>query len=454
MHETDPARGSAPPRLVALPLSRAIFELAWPAMAATMLVNVFNLVDAFWVGRLGTAALGGMTASAFLVWCLHALGQLVGTGVNAVVARRVGEGQAALAGVAGGHGLALALGVAALTMLATLPVSWRLLGVLALGPEVRAAASAYLTPILYGFPAITCWYAVEATFRGSGDARTPMVVLGATLALNALLDPLLIFGWGPLPALGIAGAAWATVVSHALGVLAGLALLRRGPVRPWLGEDGLRPDLLWTLTRVGSPVAVSSFLFSVIYIALTRIIAGFGGPALAAVGVGHRVEGLVYFTCLGFAAAAGTLVGQHLGAGQPGRAERAAWHATGYAAAASLVLAILFFVAAPWIFTLFSDDPRVVAAGTVYLRIVALFEVGTAFELVLEASFAGAGNALPPMLVCVPLTALRIPAAYILAHRVKLGPSGIWWAISASTGVKGAVMAAWFRLGRWKQSEV
>jgi putative MATE family efflux protein len=440
--------------LVELPLSRAIFELAWPAMTATMLVNVFNLVDVFWVGRLGTAALGGMTASAFLVWCLHAVAQLVGTGVNAVVARRVGEGDVVRAGIAGGQGLVLALAVAALTMGLTLPVAGRVLGALALGPGVRVAAGDYLGPILYGFPAITCWYAVEATFRGSGDTRTPMIVLGATLALNAALDPLLIFGWGPVPRLGIAGAAWATVVSHALGVVAGLGLLRRSAVRPRLGSPALRPDLLWTLARVGSPVAVSSFLFSVIYIVLTRIIAGFGGPALAAVGVGHRVEGLVYFTCLGFAAAAGTLVGQHLGARQPRQAERAAWLSTGYAAAVCLVLAVLFFVLAPWIFALFSSDPHVIQEGTIYLRIVAVFEVGTAFELVLEGSFAGAGNALPPMLVCVPLTALRIPLAHVLAHRIRMGAPGIWWAISASTGLKGMVMAAWFRRGRWKAARV
>jgi putative MATE family efflux protein len=438
--------------LIQLPLHRAIFELAWPAMASSMLVNVFNLVDAFWVGRLGTAALGGMTASAFLVWCLHAVGQLVGTGVNAVVARRVGEKREVRAGVAAGHGLLLAFGLALVTMAATLPARTALLAALHLSPGVERAAGDYLLPILCGFPTITCWYAVEAVFRGSGDTRTPMVVLGGTLLLNAALDPLLIFGLGPVPAMGIAGAAWATVLSHALGTLSGIALLRRRAVRPQL--PGVELGVFLILLRVGAPVAVSSFLFSVIYIVLAGIIAAHGGHALAAVGVGHRVEGLAYFTCLGFAAAAATLVGQHLGAGQPGRAGRAAWLSTGYASVALLVLSVLFYLLAPQIFSVFSNDSKVIAEGTHYLRIIALFEVGMAGELVLEGAFAGAGNALPPMLVCVPLTALRIPAAHLLSRRVGLGSGGIWWAISGTTGIKGLVMAAWFRLNRWKRMKV
>jgi putative MATE family efflux protein len=438
-----------------LPLPRAIARLAWPAMAAAMMVNVFNLVDAFWVGRLGTAALGGMTASAFLVWCLHAVGQLVGTGVNAVVARRVGEAAPAAAGVAGGHGLVLALAAAALVMAQTLPLREQLLGLLDLPQAVRGAALDYLTPILYGFPTMTLWYGVESIFRGSGDTRTPMIVLGLTLLVNAALDPLLIFGVGPIPSLGIAGAGWATVSSHLLGVAAGLLLLQKLPVRPRLGEGGSRLDLelLGRLVRIGAPIALSSFFFSVIYLILTPIIASFGAAPVAAIGIGHRVEGLAYFTSLGFATAAATLVGQHLGAGHPRRASDAAWSSTGYAAAALAALSICFFTLAPWIIDIFSDDPEVIGHGARYLRIIAVFETMTALELVLEGAFSGAGDSVPPMLVVIPLTGLRVPAAHLLAHRLGLGPSGIWWAISASTAIKGILMALWFRTGRWRRAQ-
>jgi putative MATE family efflux protein len=438
--------------LTELPLTRAIYRLAWPAMASMMMVNIFNLVDAFWVGQLGTSALGGMTASAFVVWCVHAVAMLVGTGVNAVVARRIGQGEPGEAGRAGAHGLALALALALVVMGAVLPLQQGLFQILGLDDALRGAASAYLVPILYGFPAVTLWYTVEAIFRGSGDTRTPMVVLCVTLLLNALIDPVLIFGLGPAPRLGIAGAAWATVLAHGIGVLAGLALLRRRSVWPTLRAPSAR--LCWTLVRIGAPIAFNSFFFSVIYILLTPIIATFGGAAVAAVGVGHRVEGLSYFTCIGFATAASTLVGQHLGAGHVERAERAAWLSTRYAALFMACLSVAFLVGAPAIYRVFSSDPRVIVQGSDYLRIVALFETCMALELVLEGAFAGAGNSLPPMVVSVPLTALRIPAAYLLAVKLGLGAEGIYWAISVSTGLKGAVMGLWFSRGRWKQVEV
>lgn len=445
-----------PRPLTELPLPRAIARLAWPAMASMMLVNIFNLVDAFWVGRLGTDALGGMTASAFVVWCLHAAAMLVGTGLNAVVARRVGQRRTDQAALAGGHGLVLATGLAVLLMALTLPLQDRLFEMLRLEPGLRNAASAYIRPILLGFPAVTWWYTVEAIFRGSGDTRTPMFVLGGTLLLNAVLDPVMIFGLGPVPALGIAGAAWATVIAHAVGVVWALALLCGRDVQPRLpGLGALSPALLMTLVRVGTPVAFNSFFFSMIYIFLTPIIAEFGGSAVAAVGVGHRVEGLTYFTCIGFATAASTLVGQHMGAGQPNDAGKAAWLSTGYAAGIMVILSILFYLFAPWIYVLFSDDPAVIAHGVRYLRIIALFETCIAFEYVLEGAFAGAGNSLPPMLVCVPITALRIPAAYILSRPSwGLGATGIYWAIGVSSLFKGALMATWFRLNHWKHSKV
>ncbi|MCK5798981.1 MAG: MATE family efflux transporter, partial [Deltaproteobacteria bacterium] len=401
-------------QLLKLPLSHAIVRLAWPTIASLMVVNLFNLIDTYWVGLLGTQALGGMTAAAFLVWCVHSVGILVGTGVNALVARRVGEGRLGDAGVAGGHGLILAGGLAFLAMLAGLMLQGTLFRALHLEAAVQGLAVAYLTPMLLGMPAIIGWYAIEAIFRGSGDTFTPMWIISLSLGLNMVLDPLLIFGVGPFPALGIAGAAWATIFAHVLAIVGCAWKLRSGPLRPRLfsrGRSRLRLAIFGRLLRVGSPVAVSGFLFSMIYLFLTRLIADFGSPAVAAVGIGHRIEGVGYYICVGFAAAAATLVGLNLGAGEPARAERAAWRATVYATAVvGLISLLTYFLAAP-IMAVFAQDPLVVAAGDHYLKIIALLEAGMALEVVLEGAFAGAGNSLPPMLVSVPLTVLRIPVA-------------------------------------------
>jgi putative MATE family efflux protein len=419
-------------------------------MGSMLLLNVFQLIDAFWVGRLGTEALGGLSAATFFVWSLHSIGMLAGTGVNAVVARRVGEGQPVGAGFAATHGLGLAIALGLLTAAVVLPLERTLIGLLDLGPGVQRAALAYLTPVLCGMPIITVTYAMEATFRGSGDTRTPMWVLGGTLALNGVLDPLLIFGFGPVPALGIAGAAWATVAAHGVGVLVGLRLLARREVRP--RRSPVRWALIATLVRVGLPIGLTNLLFCVIYIFLTPIISNFGDAPVAAIGVGHRIEGLAYFPCVGFCSAAATLVGQQMGAGRPLMAERAAWLATRYAVALVAGLSLVYFAFAEPIYRIFSADPQVVVVGAGYLRIIALFEVAMALEVVLEGAFSGAGDSVPPMVVGVPLTAARVPAAYLLARRQ--GVTGIWWAISVSTLLKGAIVALWFRMGRWKRVAV
>ncbi len=439
--------------LTEISLPRAIFKLAWPAMTSMMLVNVFNLVDAFWVGRLGTAALGGMTASAFLVWCLFSVAQVLEYGVNAVVARRVGQGRPLEAGLTSGHGLVLALVLAVAVGAGLLPFQRPLFSALGIAPAVLQASLDYMTPMLWGFPSLALWFAVEATFRGSGDTRTPMVVLGSALVFNAVLDPVLIFGAGPIPAMGIAGAAWATIISHALADAALLWLLMQRPVRPHL-SGGLSAAVFGSLFRVGAPIAITSLLFSIIYLFLTPIIAAHGSAPVAAIGVGHRVEGLVFFTCMGFSAAASTLVGQHLGAGNPRMAERAAWMTTWTCAATVALQAVLFYVFAPQIFAVFTDDPAVIAHGTSYLRVIALFEVGLVGELVLEGAFSGAGNSLPPMIIGVPLTAARIPAAYLLTRGTGLGVSGVWWAIGCTTLLKGIATGIWFRLGNWKKVEL
>jgi len=437
-------------QLTDLPLREAIGRLAWPAMGSMLLLNVFQLIDAFWVGRLGTEALGGLSAATFFVWSLHSIGMLAGTGVNAVVARRVGERQAADAGFAAAHGLGLAVALGLATAAVVLPLEAILIGLLDLGPGVERSALAYLTPVLCGMPIITVTYAMEAIFRGSGDTRTPMWVLGGTLVLNGLLDPLLIFGAGPVPELGIAGAAWATVIAHGIGVLVGLRLLARREVRP--RRSPIRPALIATLIRVGLPIGLTNLLFCAIYIVLTPIISDFGDAAVAAIGVGHRIEGLAYFPCVGFSTAAATLVGQYLGAGQPGTADRAAWLATRYGAVLVAGLSLIYLAFAEPIYRIFSTDAQVVVVGAGYLRIIALFEVAMALEVVLEGAFSGAGDSLPPMAVGVPLTAARVPAAYLLSRR--WGVTGVWWAISVSTLLKGAIVALWFRTGRWKRLAV
>ena len=276
---------------------------------------LFNVTDTFWVGRtLGPDALAAVSLASYTVWIIVSLGELVGVGLTAVAARRHGEGDPQSAARAAGTALvmALVLGVVvAAGGLLSLPAIFRLMHAEGVVAEL---AREFLVIQLLGAALIYGYFVVTAAFRSAGDTRTPFVLLGASVLLNLVLDPLMILGWGPLPALGVYGAALATVLTRGLGFLVGIVLLyRRGGIRLSLSLPVAR-----SIARIGLPTMLTGVLFSAIYMLLVRVVGRFGTPAIAALGVGHKIEGISYMICVGFGLAAETLVGQNLGAGQNG----------------------------------------------------------------------------------------------------------------------------------------
>lgn len=431
-------------------LSAAILRLAGPAVAAALLQLLFLLIDTFWVGRiLGPAALAAVSTGGFAVWMLTALGEMIGVGLTAVAARRHGEGAHGLAAVAAGTTLAVGLVggvfVAAAGWLG-LPLLFLAMGT---PPEVTELGRLYLGTYLIGTPLIFGYFATEATFRASGDTRTPLILLGSSVLVNLVLDPLLIMGIGPFPALGIAGAAIAAIATRGLTLLLGIIVLaRRRLVRVsvWHWRSAL------AVMRIGAPTAATGVVFSLVYIGLTRVTTRFGTPALAALGVGHKLEGVAYMAATGFALAAAAVVGQNLGAVRPDRARRAGWLTTGYALCAAALPAIAFLAFPDALVGIFTRDAAVIADGGSYLRIIALAELAMAVEIVLEGAMGGAGFTLQPMFWSTCLTAARIPLGAWFAG--AFGLAGIWWAISLTAMGRGVAMALLWRSERWREARV
>ena len=444
------AAGSHTTDLTSGRLSAAIVRLAGPAVAAAMLQLLFLLIDTFWVGRiLGPAALAAVSTGGFAVWMLTALGEMIGVGLTAVAARRHGEGAHGLAAVAAGTTLATGLlggvAVAAAGWLG-LPLLFAAMGT---PPEVTELGRLYLGTYLIGTPLIFGYFATEATFRASGDTRTPLLLLGASVLVNLGLDPLLIIGVGPFPALGIAGAAIAAITTRGLTLMLGIIfLVRRRLVRVsvWHWRSAL------AVVRIGAPTAATGVVFSLVYIGLTRVTTRFGTPALAALGVGHKLEGIAYMAATGFALAAAAVVGQNLGAARPDRARRAGWLTTGYALAASALPAIAFLAFPDTLVSVFTSDPTVIADGGSYLRIIAVAELAMAVEIVLEGAMGGAGFTLQPMLWSTCLTVARIPLGAWFAG--AFGLAGVWWAISLTAMGRGIAMALLWRGERWREARV
>src|SRR5213083_2390306 len=425
-----------PGSLTVGPLRPVILRLALPAVAMMACHFSFNWIDSIWVGRLiGAAALAAVSTAGFYVWVLLSLGEMVEVGLIAVAARRHGEGdpERAARAAAGAVGFALLAGT--VVSLAGLALTDWLFRIMTVPPEVARLGHAYLSTWLLGGPLVFGFFAVEATFRASGDTRTPFLILAASVLLSIGLDPLLIAGVGPFPRLGVEGAATASVMVRGGGFLFGLIIaVRRGLLRVRAPDWRVIP----TIVRVGAPLSLAGVLLSVVYMWLTRFTSRFGTPALAALGVGHKVEGLGFIAISGFALSASALVGQNLGAQQEARARQAVRMTVGYCLVATTVTAVAFLTIPETLVALFTPDPAVIADGSLYLRVIAFAQVGQTFEIILEGALAGAGYTLWPQLTSTSLTLLRVPLAAWWSSAI--GVLGIWLALSVTAICRGIAM--------------
>jgi putative MATE family efflux protein len=434
--------------IVAGPLRRAIFRLALPAVGTTLFQVLFNITDTFWVGRmLGADALAGVSVASYSIWILTSIGELVGVGLTAVASRRQGERNPRAAARAAGTALVLAaaIGLAvAAGGIASLDALFRLMGTTG---KVGEFARQFLAVQLLGAGLIYGYFVVTAAFRSAGDTRTPFVLLGAAVLLNLVLDPLMIMGWGPVPALGVYGAALATVLTRGLSFVVGLWLLarRRGIVL------GFELPVARAIARIGLPTMLTGVLFSLIYILLVRVTSSFGTAALAALGVGHRIEGISYMVCIGFALAAETIVGQNLGAGKRGRARTAGWMTARMAAVPTTCFGVLFLLVPEQLASIFSTDAAVIAAAALYLRAVAVAQLVIAFEVVIEGALSGAGYTFWTMVCVVTISAVRVPLAPLAA--AYFGLAGIWWMLSLTAIARAAALSSLWRWGRWERTK-
>ena len=425
-------------------------RFALPAVASNLLMTLFGSVDAYWVGtRVGAEGLAAVSTSVFWVWLVIAVAEMVSIGLTAIAARRHGEGSAGAAARTAGEALGFSILLGSAIGIVGHLLLPHLFAVMRTPPSVTALGQAYLGTYLLASPLLFGYFAVDATFRAAGDTRTPFILLTTSVLLTLALDPVLILGLGPAPRLGIAGAAVATVGVRSVAFVIGLWLLaRRGLIRPRMP----RWRTMWAISRIGLPTALTGVMFSLIYVAMTRTTTRFGTPALAALGLGHRVESWLYMIGVGFGAAAAAIVGQNLGARQPERAMRAGWLLTAYATLPAVGAFALVTLYPERVAALFTSDAAVVEETARYLRIASLAQLFVCAELVLEGAMGGAGDTIPPMISSASLTIVRIPLVAWSAER--WGTSGIWWVISLTAIARGIAMMALWRMGRWQRKSV
>lgn len=438
-------------------LNHAIILLAIPMMLEQVMESIFAVVDIYFVSKVSVNAIATVGLTETFMFIVYSLAIGLSTGTTALVARRVGEknslgaSNVAMQAILLSGTIALIVGVLGFIFAEDI---LRLMG----GEEDLIKEGVSYTRILLGFNIIIFMlYLLNAIFRGAGDASIAMYSLIFANTINIILDPLLIFGFGPIPAMGITGAAIATCIGRGFGVLLQLIILFRGRSIIKIVFSKIKLDLkvIGELIKLSIGGIGQYIIATFSWIFLVRIVSKFGSAAVAGYTISFRV---IIFTLLpswGLANAVATLVGQNLGAGQPDRAETAAWKASYYNAYFLIAAGIVFWIFAPQIIGIFSNEGPVVLEGVKALRIICLGYIIFSFGMVLGQAFNGAGDTFTPTVTnFIAFWIIEIPLAYSLAILLDLGSQGVYFSIAISETALALMLIYLFRKGKWKLKKI
>jgi putative MATE family efflux protein len=438
-------------------LNRAIVLLAIPMVLEMVLESLFAVVDVFWVGHLGANAVATVGLTESLLSLVFAVGFGIGLSTTAMVARRIGEKDAPGAAVAGVQAIIIGLATSILFGVPCWIYAPRLLELMGASPEIVATGSGYARVALGGCGAILMLFLNNAIFRGAGDAAVAMRLLWVSNIINLVLDPCLIFGWGPFPKLGVTGAALATFTGRSIGVIYQFYRLLRGTERIHImvSQMGVSARVLLRLLRVSFTGILQFTIADVSWIGLVRIVSLFGSAALAGYTIAIRILIFVILPSWGLSNAAATLVGQNLGAKQPERAEQSVWRTGLYNMIFLGSVGVFFIFFAEPIIHLFTSDPAVVPLAVSCLRILSYGNIGYAYGMVMLQAFNGAGDTITPTIVnFFGFWLTELPLAYVLAVPLGFRTHGAYYAIVIAEGAIAAAGVLLFRRGRWKRQQI
>ncbi len=447
--ELDYTRGS---------IDQAIVLLAIPMILEMVMESLFAVVDAYFVAQIGNAAVTtlGLTESVLTLVYSVAIG--LSAAATAMVSRRVGEGRRRAAAVAGAQALLIALVLSALLAVPGYVFAGDILRLMSSDPAVAASGEPFTRLLLTANLPILLLWMLNGVFRGAGDAATAMRALWLANGINLVLDPLLIFGWGPFPELGLLGAGIATTIGRSVGVLYQLwhlfavgravRLHVRFMLKPYWGI--VRRLLVIASGSTGQYlIASSSWIF------LIGILGQIGTTVTAGYTIAIRIMIFTLLPSWGVANAAATLVGQNLGAGQPDRAERSVWRAGFFNLIFMAAVSACYLYAAPMLIGLFTQDAQTVSSGALALRIISAGYVFYGYGMILSQAINGAGDTrTPTVLNFICFWLIEAPLAWWLAIGMGWQERGVYYSIVIAESVLALALAVVFRWGRWKKTVV
>jgi len=438
-------------------IGRVTIMLAIPMILEMAMESVFAVVDIFFVAGLGTAAVATVGLTEAMITLLYAISIGLSMGTTALIARRIGEKDPDAASLTAGQAIWIGVLVSVVVGLIGFFYAKDILILMGADEAVLETGESY-TRIMFGSCfTIVFLFLINAIFRGAGDASLAMRALTLANCINIVLDPCLIYGYGPFPELGIEGAAIATNIGRGVGVLYGLYYLcgGGGKIRLHIANLVLQMAVIVALLRI-SIGGVSQFLVSTAsWVFLMQIVSGFGSAAVAGYTIGVRIVMFSILPAWGLSNAVATLVGQNLGAGQPDRAEASVWYIVKYNAIYMGFASLMILLFTRSIVGLFTDEAAVVEYAVQCLTIFAFAFVAWGAGMALSQAFNGAGDTMTPTWINVfCFWVVQMPLAYFLALGLDLGPVGVFWAVFASDILTGIVGFLVFRRGKWKERVV
>jgi putative MATE family efflux protein len=446
--EQDFTQGSIP---------RAVVLLAIPMVLEMLLESVFALVDIYFVSHLGADAVTAVGLTEAMLAVIYAIAMGLAIAVTATVARRWGEKDPAAASHAAAQALLFGTGLAVVLSTLGLVFAEPLLRLMGASEQVVEVGLGYTRIMMGGEVTIILLFLLNAAFRGAGDPVIAMRVLWIANAINILLDPMLIRGIGPFPELGVTGAAVATTIGRGIGVLIALYAIVTPGHRLMVKRAHLRldPKVILGMMRLWGTATLQFLVGTASWVGLVRLVATYGSSVVAGYTVAMRLVIFGLMPAWGLSNAAATMVGQALGARNSDRANASVWVASRINLAFLGTLGILLFALAPDVVGLFAADVEVSEIAVRALRIVSLGFPLYAFGMVLSQAFNGAGDTwTPTWLNLAVFWTMEIPLAWFLARGLKLGPDGIFWAITVAFSVLAGAAAMVWRRGRWRTREV
>ncbi len=440
-------------------ITTQVLSLAWPVVVEQMLGTAVGLVNTYIVGHLGAAALAAVGLGSQLVMLLSAFFSAAGVGGTALVARAVGAGDQQEAEAFAGQSLLLALAIGVLTAVPCLVGGGWMLRALGGEPDVVASGRLYLLAVGTTMPLMALLYVGNATIRGAGDTRTPMVIMAVVNVVNAALSWSLVYGIGPLPALGVLGAGIGAAAGSAVGGILVVRSLLRGRAAGGLrvSRAGLRLDVAraWRLLRIGLPSGAEQGLMRLAQVVMASVVTVLGTAAYAGHQLGIQLLSVAFTPGFAFSVAATTLVGQELGRQSPQRAAACTMTASWLALAVMCSGGVAAFFLAEPLVRFFTSDPGVIAQGAIAVRGCAFIQPSLAWYFVLSGALRGAGDTGYVLLAqALPIWLVRLPLSWLLGIVAGLSLPGIWAAMILDMSVRALMLGLRFRNGAWKRIRV